>query len=81
MFHFDRWWTAAVEAQAEDRAHRIGQTRPVQVFTYVCGGTFEERIADIIAEKQRMSDWVVDGIDPAPGRLSLAELLRVAGVT
>ena len=81
VFHFDRWWTAAVEAQAEGRAHRMGQTRPVQVFAYVCGNTVEERIAEIIARKQRMSDLLVDnaGVNDLSG-LSLPELLAAVGV-
>jgi SNF2 family DNA or RNA helicase len=81
VFHFDRWWTAAVETQAEDRAHRIGQTRPVQVFAYVCGDTVEERIAETIARKQRLFDMFVDGIEIASlARLALADLLHAVGV-
>ena len=76
----DRWWTAAVEAQAEDRAHRMGQTLPVQVFTYVCGDTIEQRIAAIIAGKQALFDLLVDGIGDGLGGLTLADLLLAAGV-
>ena len=79
VFHFDRWWTSAVETQAEDRAHRIGQTRPVQVFAYVCGNTVEERIAAIIARKQKLFDMFVDGIEIAAlAKLELADLLHAA---
>jgi len=81
VFHFDRWWTAAVELQAEDHAHRIGQTRPVQVFAYMCGNTVEQRIAAIIAGKQRLSDYLVDSNDPdALTGLSLSDLLQAVGV-
>ncbi len=81
VFHFDRWWTAAVEVQAEDRAHRIGQTRPVQVFAYVCGNTVEQRIAAIIAGKQRLFDYLIDNTDPgALAGLSLPDLLQAVGV-
>lgn len=81
VFHIDRWWTAATERQAEDRAHRIGQTRPVQVFAYVCANSVEERIADIIAEKQMMSDMLVDDLQPeTTARLDLNDLIRAAGV-
>ena len=45
VFHFDRWWNPAVEAQAEDRTHRIGQTRPVRTYAYLCPDTVEQRIA------------------------------------
>lgn len=80
VFHFDRWWTAAVEAQAEDRAHRMGQTRPVQVFTYVCADTVETRIAQIIAGKQKMADLLVDGVDvEALAHWDKADLLVAAG--
>ena len=81
VFHFDRWWTAAVEQQAEDRAHRMGQTRPVQVFAYVCGETVEERIAEIIAHKQTLFDLFVDGVETESlARLDLGDLLRAVGV-
>ena len=81
VFHLDRWWTAAVERQAEDRVHRLGQTRPVQVFAYRCSDTVEERIATIIATKQQMSDIVIDGEEPDTlRRLSLDELLWAVGL-
>lgn len=54
VFHFDRWWNPAVERQAEDRAHRIGQRVPVTVFKYTCRDTIEERIEQILVEKQRL---------------------------
>ena len=44
VFHFDRWWNPAVENQAEDRSHRLGQMSPVTVYKYVCENTIEERI-------------------------------------
>ena len=81
VFHFDRWWTAAVETQAEDRVHRIGQSSPVQVFAYCCGDTIERRIAEIIARKQALSDMLVDGIEiESLAQLGLADLLEAVGV-
>ncbi|HEX2186441.1 MAG TPA: DEAD/DEAH box helicase, partial [Chloroflexota bacterium] len=59
VFHFDRWWNPAVEAQATDRAFRIGQRRKVFVHTFVALGTVEERIDAMIADKQRLSSLVV----------------------
>lgn len=59
VFHFDRWWNPAVENQATDRAFRIGQTRNVQVHKFVCTGTLEERIHDMIESKQALSEQVV----------------------
>lgn len=61
VFHFDRWWNPATEAQAEDRAHRIGQQRPVHVYAYLCRDTIEERVQAVLAEKQALFSDVVDG--------------------
>ena len=52
VIHFDRWWNPAVENQATDRAFRIGQKRNVLVHKFVCRGTVEERIDDMIEQKQ-----------------------------
>ena len=62
VFHFDRWWNPAVETQAEDRTHRIGQVRPVHVYAYLCGNTVEERISAILAEKRQLFNDLVDGV-------------------
>jgi superfamily II DNA or RNA helicase len=62
VFHVDRWWNPAVERQAEDRSHRMGQAVPVTVFKYVCEGTIEERIQEILAQKQQLFDDVVDDV-------------------
>ncbi len=59
VFHFDRWWNPAVENQATDRVFRIGQTRNVQVHKFVCGGTLEERIHDMIESKKALANQVV----------------------
>jgi SNF2 family DNA or RNA helicase len=59
VFHFDRWWNPAVENQATDRAFRIGQTRNVQVHKFVCTGTLEEKIHDLIESKKALSEQVV----------------------
>jgi len=77
VFHFDRWWNPAVEAQAEDRAHRIGQTRDVHVQAYVVADTIEERIQEVLTQKTVLFDDVIDGIDTgALARLDLDALLR-----
>jgi SNF2 family DNA or RNA helicase len=62
VFHFDRWWNPAVERQAEDRSHRLGQTYPVHVYAYVCADTIEERIASLLHRKQALFDELVDGV-------------------
>ncbi|KDR56710.1 MULTISPECIES: DEAD/DEAH box helicase [Oscillatoriales] len=59
VFHFDRWWNPAVENQATDRVFRIGQTRNVQVHKFVCTGTLEEKIHDLIESKQALAEQVV----------------------
>ena len=59
VFHFDRWWNPAVENQATDRAYRIGQTRDVQVHKFISLGTLEERIDEMLENKQQLSDNVI----------------------
>jgi SNF2 family DNA or RNA helicase len=59
VFHFDRWWNPAVENQATDRAFRIGQTRNVQVHKFICGGTLEEKIDEMIESKKEIAVKVV----------------------
>jgi SNF2 family DNA or RNA helicase len=59
VFHFDRWWNPAVENQATDRAFRIGQTRNVQVHKFICAGTLEDKIDEMIERKQAIAASVV----------------------
>ena len=59
VFHFDRWWNPAVENQATDRAFRIGQQRNVQVHKFLCAGTLEERIDEMIERKQQLASSIV----------------------
>ena len=59
VFHYDRWWNPAVENQATDRAFRIGQTKNVQVHKYVCAGTFEETLDDLIERKVALAESIV----------------------
>ncbi len=59
VFHFDRWWNPAVENQATDRAFRIGQTRNVLVHKFLCVGTLEEKIDEMIERKQAVAERVV----------------------
>jgi len=70
VIHFDRWWNPAVENQATDRAFRIGQKRNVLVHKFVCRGTIEERIDDLIDSKRNMAREVLEG----GGELKLTEL-------
>jgi len=61
VIHFDRWWNPAVENQATDRAYRIGQKRNVLVHKFVCKGTLEERIDQMLKDKQELADNVLGG--------------------
>lgn len=59
VIHFDRQYNPAKEKQATDRAHRIGQSRTVLVHRLVSKGSFEEKLGEIIEQKQRLSDFTV----------------------
>jgi SNF2 family DNA or RNA helicase len=61
VVHFDRWWNPAVENQATDRAFRIGQTKNVLVHKFVCRGTVEEKIDQLIDSKRRLSEDLLEG--------------------
>ncbi|MFB6097978.1 MAG: DEAD/DEAH box helicase, partial [Salinibacter sp.] len=74
VFHYDRWWNPAVENQATDRAFRIGQDRRVQVHKFVCAGTLEERIDQMIERKEDLAEQVVDAGEAWVTELSTDEL-------
>jgi superfamily II DNA or RNA helicase len=74
VVHYDRWWNPAVEAQATDRAYRIGQTRPVQVHRLIAEGTIEDRIADMLSRKRELADAVLGAGEAALTELTDAEL-------
>jgi superfamily II DNA or RNA helicase len=81
VFHFDRWWNPAVELQAEDRAHRLGQTFPVHIYKYTIEDTIEERIEKILVEKQILFDELVDGVSiDLKSKLSNEELFGLFGL-
>ncbi len=81
VFHFDRWWNPAVEDQASDRAHRIGQTRVVQVHRMVCAGTIEERIDQLIAGKRDLATRIVDrGVETVLSDLGDDELAALVAL-
>ena len=81
VIHFDRWWNPAVEAQATDRAFRIGQKRNVLVHKLVCRGTVEEKIDAMIEAKQGLARSVLEiGGEALLTEMSDAELLRVVSL-
>jgi superfamily II DNA or RNA helicase len=78
VIHFDRWWNPAVENQATDRAFRIGQTKNVLVHKFVCRGTVEDRIDQMIESKQRLAgDFLGGGVEAALTEMSNDELLSL----
>jgi len=77
VIHFDRWWNPAVEDQATDRAYRIGQRRDVLVRRFVCRGTLEERIDEVLAAKRDLADRVIAGGEDWLTDLSVEELREV----
>ncbi|MFG2521413.1 SNF2-related protein [Streptomyces sp. NPDC048527] len=82
VVHYDRWWNPAVEAQATDRAYRIGQHRPVQVHRLIAEGTIEDRIADMLVRKRELADAVLGSGEAALTELTdseLADLVELRG--
>ncbi|OGR01578.1 MAG: helicase [Deltaproteobacteria bacterium RIFOXYA12_FULL_61_11] len=78
VIHCDRWWNPAVENQATDRAFRIGQKKNVLVHKFVCRGTVEEHIDELIAGKQKLSDEILaQGAEASLTELSNEELLAM----
>jgi len=76
VIHMDPWWNPAVEDQASDRAHRIGQLRPVTVYRLVTRNTIEEKILKLHQEKRDLASSLLDGSDMV-GRMSADELLKL----
>jgi SNF2 family DNA or RNA helicase len=79
VVHYDRWWNPAVEAQATDRAHRIGQDRPVQVHRLIADGTLEDRIAALLESKKELADAVLGRRVTELSDADLTELVELRG--
>jgi non-specific serine/threonine protein kinase len=81
VVHFDRWWNPAVENQATDRAFRIGQTKNVLVHKFVCRGTVEEKIDQLIESKRQLSQELLEGgADVMLTELKDDELLKLVAL-
>ena len=81
VVHFDRWWNPAVENQATDRAFRIGQTKNVLVHKFLCRGTVEEKIDQLMESKRRLSDDLLEGgADLLLTELKDEDLLRLVSL-
>ncbi len=76
VVHLDPWWNPAVEDQASDRAHRIGQTRPVTIYRLVARGTVEDKIVELHHKKRELADSLLEDADGG-GRLSAEDLLAI----
>ncbi len=81
VIHLDPWWNPAVEDQASDRAHRIGQTKPVTIVRFVAQATIEERVLEMHEQKRRLASGLLEGADTnaAIDNEALIELLREGG--
>jgi superfamily II DNA or RNA helicase len=81
VVHFDRWWNPAVENQATDRAFRIGQNKNVLVHKFVCRGTVEDKIDQMIESKKRLAgDFLSSGADMLLTEMKDAELLNLVAL-
>lgn len=76
VIHMDPWWNPAVEDQASDRAHRIGQQRPVTIYRLVAKHTIEEKIVDLHRHKRDLADSLLEGSEMS-GKVSTDDLLRL----
>ncbi|WP_198586828.1 DEAD/DEAH box helicase [Glycomyces xiaoerkulensis] len=77
VVHYDRWWNPAVEDQATDRAHRIGQERTVHVHKLVTAGTLEERVDELLARKRAIAEAVVGTGEDWLGELDDTQLRKL----
>ncbi len=76
VIHMDPWWNPAVEDQASDRAHRIGQQRPVTIYRLVAKDTIEDKIVDLHQQKRDLADSLLEGADMS-GKMSTEALLQL----
>jgi len=74
VIHFDPWWNPAVEAQATDRAHRLGQTRVVTSYRLIARGTVEEKILRLQSRKREVIDAMLGSADQLDANLSWQEI-------
>lgn len=74
VIHLDPWWNPAIEDQASDRAHRIGQKRPVTIYRLVAENTIEEKIIQLHNTKRNLAESLLEGSDQS-AKMSLNELV------
>ena len=78
VIHYDPWWNVAVQNQATDRAHRIGQTKKVTVYKMVVKNTIEEKILKLQDSKRDLADSIISGVGMSS--MSRDELMELLGV-
>jgi len=81
VIHYDLWWNPAVEAQATDRAYRIGQTKNVIVHRFITQGTFEEKINELLMQKKELADLTVATGEKWIGDFSNDELKELVALS
>eukprot|EP01061_Rhynchopus_euleeides_P013796 TRINITY_DN23974_c0_g1_i1.p1 TRINITY_DN23974_c0_g1~~TRINITY_DN23974_c0_g1_i1.p1 ORF type:complete len:119 (+),score=44.68 TRINITY_DN23974_c0_g1_i1:2-358(+) len=79
-FLIDPWWNPAVEAQALDRVHRVGQTKPVSCVRYSIGDTVEERLLDVQKRKLALTTTIFSDFDTSSNKLTDNDLMALFGV-
>ncbi len=80
VIHYDPWWNVAVQNQATDRAHRIGQTKKVTVYKMIAKGTIEEKIVKLQESKKDLADNIINGENVGLGSLSKDDIMDLLGV-
>ena len=79
VIHYDPWWNPAAEEQAVDRAHRIGQTRVVEVIRLLVHDSIEEQVVGMSRAKRTLFDKLITPGESMPARLTEADLLKLFG--
>lgn len=77
MIHYDPWWNQAVQNQATDRAHRIGQTKKVTVYKLIARNTIEEKIQKLQDAKRNLADQIIGGEMGQLGSMSKEDILEL----
>ena len=77
VIHYDPWWNLAVQNQATDRAHRIGQTKVVNVYKLIVKGTIEEKIVEMQESKRQLADDILQADGVSSASISREELLEL----
>ena len=80
VIHYDPWWNLAVQNQATDRAHRIGQTKKVTVYKMIAKGTIEEKIMKLQETKKDLADNIINGDNVGIGSMSKDDIMELLGV-